>query len=89
MKSLDREEIVTKVQEILAEVLNLPEGKPALDARLVEDLGAESVDMLSLLLEFEEAFGSEIPDEDLPRFVTVRSIVDYLLDGRLQAAGEA
>ncbi len=89
MKSFDREEVTTKVQEILAEVLNLPEGAPALDARLVEDLGAESVDMLSLLLEFEEAFGSEIPDEDLPRFVTVRSIVDYLLDARLPAVGEA
>lgn len=82
MKSFDREEVTEKVQEILAEVLNLPDGKPDPDARLVEDLGAESVDMLSLLLEFEEAFGGEIPDEDMPRFVTVRSIVDYILNGR-------
>lgn len=89
MKSPDREEITRQVQEILAEVLNLPEGRPDLDARLIEDLGAESVDMLSLLLEFEEAFGSDIPDEDLTQFVTVRSIVDYVLASRSVAAGQA
>lgn len=89
MKSLDREEVTRRVQEILAEVLNLPEGRPDPDARLIEDLGAESVDMLSLLLEFEEAFDSEIPDEDLPQFVTVRSIVDYVLKSRSVAASEA
>lgn len=89
MKSFDREEVTSKVQEILVEVLNLPDGQPDPDARLVEDLGAESVDMLSLLIEFEEAFGSEIPDEDLHRFVTVRSIVDYIMNGhRLAPATE-
>lgn len=89
MQSLDRERVTTRVQEILAEVLNLREGKPALEARLIEDLGAESVDMLSLLLEFEEAFGCEIPDEDFTQFVTVRSIVDYVLKCRPIAASEA
>lgn len=86
MENLDRNEVMLKVQEILAEVLNLQEGKPAPQARLVEDLGAESVDMLSLLLEFEEAFGSEIEDDDLARFVTVESIVDYVM-GSAAASG--
>lgn len=89
MKTLDRDQVTEKVQEILAEVLNLPEGKPDPKARLVEDLGAESVDMLSLLLEFEEAFESEIPDEDLTQFVTVDSIVDYILKSLPAAASEA
>ena len=80
MTNLHREEVTLKVQEILAEVLNLADGKPAPEARLVEDLGAESVDMLSLLLEFEEAFEAEIPDEDLSRFVTVQSIADYIAE---------
>ena len=89
MKSFDREEVTSQVQEILAEVLNLPERRPDPDARLVEDLGAESVDLLSLLLELEEAFGGEIPDEDLSRFVTVRSIVDYIVNGRPAPASDA
>lgn len=82
MKSFDRDEVTIKVQEILAEVLNLKDGRPDPDARLVEDLGAESADMLALLLEFEETFGGEFPDEDLVQFVTVRSIVDYIVNAR-------
>lgn len=76
---LDREDVTEKVLDILVEVLNLETGRPDLEARLIEDLGAESVDMLSLLLEFEEAFDSEIPDEDLPRLLSPRAIVDYIL----------
>ncbi len=79
MKTLDRQEVTLKVQQILAEVLNLQEEMPDPQARLAEDLGAESVDMLSLLLEFEEAFGSEIEDDDLAQFGSVDSIVDYIL----------
>lgn len=79
MEKFDREEVTSKVLVILEEVLNLRDGSPALEARLIEDLGAESVDMLSLLLEFEEAFGFEIPDEDQPRLATPNSIVDYIL----------
>lgn len=88
MSELDRAGVTRKVQEILCDVLNLADGAPAPEARLLEDLGAESVDMLSLLLEFEDAFGAEIPDEDLTRFVTVDSIVDYILAHRT-ASGEA
>lgn len=79
MKNFDREDVTSKVLEILEEVLNLRDGQPDLEARLIEDLGAESVDMLSLMLEFEEAFGFEISDEDAPRLTTPRAIVDYIL----------
>lgn len=79
MNELDRDEVIRKVQKIFVDVLNLQDELPALDARLVEDLGAESVDMISLLLELEEAFGGEIPDPDLAELTTVQSVVDYVI----------
>jgi acyl carrier protein len=78
MPPLDRHEVVRHVQEVLAEVLNL-DAPPALEARLVEDLGAQSVDVLALLFEFEERLGRRLPDEDVARLATVGDIVDRLL----------
>jgi acyl carrier protein len=78
MPSLDRSEAVRHVQEVLAEVLNL-DAPPALEARLVEDLGAQSVDVLALLFEFEERLGRRLADDDVARLATVGDIVDRLL----------
>jgi acyl carrier protein len=78
MTELDREQVTRKVQSILVEVLNL-EAPPGPDERLVEDLGAESVDVLSLLFELEEAFGRSIPDDQIPTLTTVSAIADRIL----------
>ena len=75
---LDRTETVRHVQEVLTDVLNLS-GPPRLEDRLVEDLGAESVDVLSLLFEFEERLGRRLPDEQVAGLVTVGDLVDRLL----------
>jgi acyl carrier protein len=48
----------------------------------VEDLGIESVDVLSLLFELEEAFGCSIPDDEIPSLTSVESIVDRILEAR-------
>lgn len=80
MTELDRDTVIQKVRQIFADVLNVQDELPELDARLVEDLGAESVDMITLLLELEEAFGGEIPDPDLAELTTVRSVVDYVME---------
>ena len=81
MSPLERSEAVRHVQEVLADVLNLSE-PPRLEARLVEGLGAESVDVLTLLFEFEERLGTRLPDEQVAGLVTVADLVD-----RLVAAG--
>lgn len=78
MAELDPDEAMRRVQGILVEVLNL-ESTPGPDDRLVEDLGAESVDVLSLLFELEETFGRSVPDEEIPRLTTVRAITDRIL----------
>ena len=78
MSQLDRSEAIRHVQEILADVLNLS-GPPRLEDRLVEDLGAESVDVLALLFEFEEKLGRRLSDEQVAQLKTVGDIVDRLL----------
>ena len=78
MSQLDRSDAVRHVQEVLSDVLNLSQ-PPRLEDRLVEDLGAESVDVLTLLFEFEERLGRRLPDEQMAGLVTVGDLVDRLL----------
>lgn len=78
MAELDRDHALQQVQEVLVDVLNLDAPPPA-EARLVEDLGAESVDVISLLFEFEERLGRRIPDEVVSKLATVGDIVDQVM----------
>jgi acyl carrier protein len=78
MADLDRNQALQQVQEVLVDVLNL-DHTPRPEERLVEDLGAESVDVISLLFEFEERLGRRIPDEVIARLVTVADIVDQVM----------
>ncbi|HXT52415.1 MAG TPA: acyl carrier protein [Thermoanaerobaculia bacterium] len=78
MADLDRDHALQQVQEVLVDVLNLDK-PPAPEARLVEDLGAESVDVISLLFEFEERLGRRIPDEVVSRLATVADIVEQVV----------
>jgi acyl carrier protein len=82
MEILERGEITQKVKSILAESLNLSEDRVTLESRLIEDLEVESVDMIALLLEFEECFGREIPNKDLRNLTTVDAIVNYIASQR-------
>ncbi len=66
-----------KVKSILAKQFKLDEEKIALDSRIKEDLGADSLDVLQLLITLEEDYDIIIPDEKLMEFKTVRDIVDY------------
>jgi acyl carrier protein len=78
MAELDREEALKQVQDVLKDVLNL-DRVPRPEEKLIEDLGAESVDVISLLFEFEERLGRRIPDEDVAKLVTVDDIVACVL----------
>ena len=70
--------MLEKVQEMLAEALNISVDKVAADAKIVEDLGADSLDVVELLSRLEDELGIMIPDEDVENLVTVEDIANEL-----------
>jgi acyl carrier protein len=77
---LDREEILGKIQEITADRLGVDEGDVTPDASFREDLEADSLDLVELIMELEEQFGMEIPDEEAEKITTVEEAVDYVTE---------
>ncbi len=67
-----------KVKEIIAEQLNQDAGGIDITANFVNDLGADSLDVVELVMAFEEAFDLEIPDEDAEKILTVQDAVSYI-----------
>ncbi len=71
-------ELETKVKQIIAEKLGVSEDKVNPQASFVDDLGADSLDQVELIMAFEDAFDVEIPDEDAEKLKTVKDAVEYL-----------
>jgi acyl carrier protein len=71
-------EIEAKVKKIIVEQLDVEESSVAPDAKFIEDLGADSLDTVELVMALEEEFGIEIPDEDAEKIVTVKNAVEYI-----------
>ena len=67
-----------KVKEMLANQLNVEVDKITKDSKIVEDLGADSLDMIEMLMAFEEEFGLSIPDEDAANLKTVGDIANFI-----------
>ena len=76
---MDREEIFTKVKALIVEQLGVDENKVTLEANFREDLEADSLDLVELIMAFEEEFGGEISDEEAQEITTVGQAVDYLV----------
>jgi acyl carrier protein len=70
--------IAERVKQIIVEQLGVDEEEVTLEASFVDDLGADSLDIVELVMAFEEEFGIEIPDEDAEKISTVRSAIDYI-----------
>jgi acyl carrier protein len=70
----------TEVQAIIVELLGVDESKVTLDARFREDLEADSLDLVELIMAFEDKFGGEISDEDAQNISTVGDVVKYIDD---------
>lgn len=68
-----------KVKEVVAEVFSVDEDKLSLETNFETDLGAESLDLVTMLMEFEVAFGRKIPDEDAEKIATIGDAVDYIM----------
>ena len=67
-----------KVKEVVIDKLGVDEAAITEDAHFVNDLGADSLDTVELIMEFEEEFGIEIPDDDAEKITTVQAAIDYL-----------
>ena len=70
--------MLQKVQEMLAEALNVSVSEVGADAKIVEDLGADSLDVVELLSRLEDEFGITIPDDDVENLVTVGDVAAEL-----------
>ena len=77
---MDREEVLGKIQEITADRLGVDEGDVTSDASFREDLEAYSLDLVELIMELEEQFGMEIPDDEAEKITTVEEAVDYVME---------
>jgi acyl carrier protein len=71
-----------KVKQIIVEQLGVDEAQVDSNASFVDDLGADSLDIVELVMAFEEAFDLDIPDEDAEKIRTVKDAVDYI-DGKM------
>ena len=67
-----------KVKDIITDKLGVEEEKISAAASVVDDLGADTLDTVELIMQLEEEFGIEIPDEDAETITTVQAAVDYL-----------
>ena len=73
-----KKDVVEKVKQIISEQLGVDEGEVTPSASFVDDLGADSLDQVELVMALEEAFGVEIPDEDAEKIRTVQDAIDYI-----------
>ena len=73
-------DVFEKVKKILCDQLDLEEEQVTEQAEVIEDLGADSLDIVDLVMTLEEEFDTEIPDEDIENLKTVGDIVKYIED---------
>ncbi len=70
--------MLEKVKAVIVEQLGVDEDQVTLDASFADDLGADSLDTVELIMAFEEEFGVEIPDDQAEKIKTVKDVVDYI-----------
>ena len=75
---MSSEEIFEKVKGIIVEQLGVTDTSVTMEASFIDDLGADSLDIVELVMAIEEEFDIEIPDSDAEKVVTVGDVVDYI-----------
>ena len=73
-----------KVKDIIVEQLGVNADQVTTEASFIEDLGADSLDTVELVMAFEEEFGAEIPDEDAEKLTSVGGVISYLKEKGLE-----
>jgi len=77
---MNSEEVFEKVKEIIVNQLGVSDTAVTMEASFIDDLGADSLDIVELVMALEEEFDIEIPDEDAEKAVTVGDVVEYIKD---------
>ena len=77
---MSSEEVLEKVKGIIVEQLGVAETAVTMEASFIDDLGADSLDIVELIMALEEEFDIESPDEDAEKVATVGDVVDYIKD---------
>ena len=80
MASMSKDEIMAKLKPVIAEQLGVDEGEVTDTASFTEDLNADSLDLVELIMSLEEQFGLQISDEDAEKLTTVGEAVDYIYE---------
>jgi len=73
-----KEQIFDKVKEIIVDQLGVEEDEVTLESSFIEDLGADSLDIVELIMALEEEFGLEIPDDEAEKISTVNDAIEYI-----------
>lgn len=76
--SMDRNEVETKVKAIIVEQLGIEEDEVKMESSFIDDLGADSLDTVELVMAFEEEFDIEIPDEEAEKITTVKDAITHI-----------
>ena len=79
---MSSEEIFEKVNAIIVDQLGVVEGSVTKEASFIDDLGADSLDIVELIMALEEEFDMEIPDADAEKIVVVNDVVEYIKDNQ-------
>ena len=77
---MSSEEVFEKVKNVIIEQLGVAENNITMEASFIDDLGADSLDTVELIMALEEEFDIEIPDSDAEKVVTVGDVVEYIKD---------
>ena len=77
---MTQEEVFEKVKGIIVEQLGVAENAVTMEASFIDDLGADSLDIVELIMALEEEFDIEMPDADAEKIVSVGDVVDYIKD---------
>ena len=84
MSPMDEADVFGRVTEVITKVLDVDPSRVTLESDLVADLGADSIDRMTLVMAIEDAFQERVPEDQLPSFTTVGAIVSFITD-RLRA----
>jgi len=77
---MEREELLNKVKEIVSDKLSIGEDQVTEEASFIDDLGADSLDTVELIMALEDEFELDIPDEEAEKLDTVGRAIDYVLE---------